>query len=251
MTKDKDMLPQRTIISIFPTADSEDATLFVRSLVRYNMIGHLFPNLQTLSEKKESIQDDATILLIDPRNALLLKDPTSLFAFYEKMTAGKEHDFLYSASPKYDPSLAFTGLGNDQLMPGLCIMTGKMLKHLISALDERYGPKLHEQRTITEADLQDYVRSKGVEVSLDRQRRFLVYPKYRLDVGSSLTIDDGKLDFANPNGHSYTPYVLTRCENGELRTIAKKLAYKVPDRKSDAITDNLEKWYNGVRSYFV
>lgn len=251
MGKETELLPKRTIISIFPTSDSEDATLFVRSLVRHNLIAHLFPNLQTLSEKRDAIQDDATILLVDPRNALLLRDPTALFVFYEQMNSGKSHHFLYSASPKYDPSLAFSGFGNDQLMPGLCIMTGIMLKDFMNSLEELYGPRLHEQRTFSEADLQDYVRSKNIEVTTDRQRRFLVYPKYRLDVGSQLTIDDGKVSFSNANGHAYAPYVLTRCENGELRTIAKKLGYTVPDRKSDVITENLERWYNGIRSHFV
>lgn len=247
-------ISKRAIISIFPATDSgnHDATLFVRSLLRHNMVGHLFPNLKTLSEKKDTISDDATILLIDPRNTLLLRDPTALFVTYEQMNSGKSHHCLYSASPKYDPSLMFGGgEANESLMPNLCILTGVMLKDLVRLLEERYGDKLYERRALLEMDLQDYVKLRNVEVIMDNQRRFLVYPKYRLDVGSQLVFEDARVTYLNANGVWYSPYILTRCENGELRAIAKRLGYSLDDTKPDVIADNLERWYHGIRSYFV
>lgn len=246
-------IPKRAIISIFPVTDSgnNDATLFVRSLLRHNMVGHLFPNLKTLSERKDTISDDATILLIDPRNTLLLRDPTALFVFYEKIISGKNHPCLYSATPKYDPSLLFGGEANELLMPNLCIFTGAMLKDLVGILEERYGDKLYERRALLEMDLQDYVKLRNVEVIMDNQRRFLVYPKYRLDVGSQLSFEDSRVTYLHTNGVMYAPYILTRCENGELRAIAKRLGYSVDDTKPDVIADNLERWYHGIKSYFV
>lgn len=243
-------MPKRAIVSIFPVTDTEnnDATLFVRSLLRHNMKGHLFPNLKTLAERKDTISDDATILLIDPRNTLLLRDPTALFAFYEQINAGKTHHCLYSASPKYDPSLVFGGDRNELLVPGLCILTGVMLKDLVKILESRYGERLHEHRSIDENELRDYVKLRNIEVMMDNQRRFLVYPKYRLDVGSQLIFEDSTVSFAHSNGVMYNPFVLTRCENGELNAIAKRLGY---DIKKDVLSDNLERWYNGIKSYFV
>lgn len=192
----------------------------------------------------DDTEDNEVILLLNAKNMLITKPLTSLFEFYRKnLCERRDKPFIYAASACTTTGDVYNNLSNimwnggtEHVIDDACIITTKRV-----LIDITLSSLMKNTLDLQSVINQYLKQAPETDLVLDENRRFLVWPRFRVDIGSRVNVSDAKKLIYGP----YEPYIVHRHGNGNLMRLARDLGYDV----TNLSTSSLYKSYSDLVHY--
>lgn len=189
--------------------------------------------LSILQRYVETCNDEDIILMVDRYDLIFLRPLEPLFDFYKEQLKGRNgKPFLYISNEKEEItgvsklySYFHWGSYNDRILnSGTYLSTAGLIKRMLASIQQTIPNSNMSVKDDQEMIITYLKENPDVEVVIDDYRRFIVYPKNRIDIGRKLVIEKEQVYFIKED-HSVRPYILHRNGNGKLEEILTKLGY--------------------------
>lgn len=185
-----------------------------------------------LQKYLDTVDDDAVILFVDRFDVIFVRPLDTLFAFYRRITQNLSRPLIYISTEeeefiKFQTAWAEVKYGTYRgrvINSGSYISTAGLMRKVLDDIAKSSHMK-NEYYQDDQAMLTQYLQEHPeVPVMLDNNRRFLVYPNMRLDIGANSHIDKVNKTFTYKNSK---PYLIHRNVSGKLTKILDDLGYDV------------------------
>ena len=184
-----------------------------------------------MKEWIDNLEDEDCVLIVDCYDLIFVRPVDSLFDKFEQLASccGDPKQYIYTASEcddMFGPVIRFFhGTYKDAIInSGSFIAYAAFLKRLVNdeavTLELQNNPRCDDQQLLIK-----YLNEhKEVICDLDANRRFIVYQKMGVQIGARLRIDNGVVTYVGDKT-TYRPYLIHRCNNGDMINILSQLGY--------------------------